>query len=1462
MKRYYYINSLILLLGLIILNSQTSAQTTTAFRKNYDVAIFDLPGNIVEGLTPETYVMAGTNLTFLPIYGTVTELNDTGAINWSFRYSDASIGFQLNDIKKDVGSNQYITCGGSETNAAVFMVLDAAGNVVISKRFSINEADGAWFNRVIKASDGGYVAVGYVTGHDPDGAGPETYFAPINYIDANGDPQTEVIGSPLIVKLDASGNHVWHQVFRYYTASTTTPAERIYNDASFVDVVEVSDGYVAVGNYDVNQHLSATDSDGDDATPTDAIILKTSTAGAITYHKQIDTPDTDPSQNSKHLATVNTTAAGDIIMGGMDNTKELIQKYVGPGGFSNIFSRRFTYPGFLSVTDVSQIYEVNGGTDLATMSMYIQPTGFVFSNAIHRFNPTATSTVFAKRYDFNLISILPRGNKTSDNGYISMSMTAGGANYDYHVIKTDPNGDTPANGCPPVAFTPNADTGPTTSGDPSFTPWVGTPGSNSLTILRQSIAPTPNYVCTKIICSPPQNPTASAAPTTICAGSSTTINGSGSGIGATYNVYTAATGGTNLGSTPLIVSPGTTTTYYIEGVLSSCPSATRDPITITVVNITTSNAGSNQSVCATTATLAGNTVTNGSGVWTLISGAGTITTPGSPNSGVTGLGIGPNVFEWTITNAPCASSTSQVTITGVAAPTTSNAGVNQTLCATSATLAGNALIIGTGTWTLISGAGTITTPTSPNSGVTGLGTGPNVFEWTITNSPCPPSTSQVTITNTGGPTTSNAGVNQSVCATTATLAGNTPTTGNGTWTLISGSGTITTPSSPTSGVTGLSTGPNVFEWTISNSPCTPSTSQVTITGVAAPTTSNAGTNQTICATSTNLAGNTPTIGTGTWTLISGSGTVTTPTSPNSGVTGLGTGPNVFEWTITNSPCPPSTSQVTITNTGGPTTSNAGVNQTLCSTSATLAGNTPTTGTGTWTLISGAGTITTPTSPNSGVTGLGIGPNVFEWTIGNSPCTPSTSQVTITGVAAPTTSNAGTNQTICATSTNLAGNTPTIGTGTWTLISGSGTITTPGSPNSGVTGLGIGPNVFEWTITNTPCTSSSTQVTITYSLGPTVIANSTDTIICQGDTITLTGTGAVSYTWTGGANDGVPFSPGTTTTYIVTGTDANSCSNTDTISVTVNPLPTINVNGINSICNGDSTLLTATGGTSYTWSTSDVTPTVNVTPATTTTYTVTGTDANGCQNIGQITVTVLAPPIAAISGTSTVCDGDVVNLTASGGGTYVWSTGDTTTIINVNPTGTTTYTLIATIGSCIDTTTFTINVTPLPTIILTPSPDTTISLGESADLIASGGTSYTWTPSTDLSCSTCANPVATPDVTTTYCVEATNNGCVDTACVTVIVDINCGEVFVPNAFSPNGDESNDCLKVYNNCIETMVFRVYARWGEIVFEATDVDQCWDGSFKGKDLNNAVFVYTLEATLITGEKISLKGNVSLIR
>src|SRR5207245_1261180 len=143
------------------------------------------------------------------------------------------------------------------------------------------------------------------------------------------------------------------------------------------------------------------------------------------------------------------------------------------------------------------------------------------------------------------------------------------------------------------------------------------------------------------------------------------------------------------------------------------------------------------------------------------------------------------------------------------------------------------------------------------------------------------------------------------------LAGNTPSAGSGAWTVIAGSATVTTPSSPTSGVTGLTVGANTFVWTVTSGSCPTSSDTVTITRDQSPTTANAGSDQTVCATTATLAGNTPTVGSGAWTVIAGSATVTTPSDPTSGVTGLTVGTNTFVWTISNASCPPSRDTVTI-----------------------------------------------------------------------------------------------------------------------------------------------------------------------------------------------------------------------------------------------------------------------------------------------------------------------------------------------------------------------------------------------------------------------------------------------------------------------------------------------------------------------------------------------------------------------
>lgn len=510
---------------------------------------------------------------------------------------------------------------------------------------------------------------------------------------------------------------------------------------------------------------------------------------------------------------------------------------------------------------------------------------------------------------------------------------------------------------------------------------------------------------------------------TICQGSTLNLTCSPTIAAATYawtgpNSFTSAVQNPSIaGATS--VNAGTYSVSYTLGPCTAGPSNTVVAITSTP---TTSNAGPDQTICANTATMAGNTPAAGTGSWTQISGpvTATITTPASPSTTISGITTaGTYVFQWTIANAPCTASADQVNIIRNAVPTTANAGPDQTICASgaSATMAGNTPASGTGTWTQVSGpvTATITTPGSPTTTITGLNTaGTYVFQWTIANAPCTASTDQISVIVNAVPTTANAGPDQTICANTATMAGNTPASGNGTWTQVSGpvTATITTPGSPTTSITGLTTaGTYVFRWTITNAPCTASNDQVNIIRSATPTTANAGPDQTICASgaSATMAGNTPAIGIGAWTQVSGpvTATITTPGSPTTTITGMNTaGTYVFQWLIANAPCTASADQINVIVNSAPTVANAGPDKSVCGTVAAMAGNTPVSGTGTWSQVSGpvTATIVSPSSPTTTITGMTtIGTYVFQWRITNAPCAASADQVNIvTNAAGPIT----------------------------------------------------------------------------------------------------------------------------------------------------------------------------------------------------------------------------------------------------------------------------------------------------------------------------------------------------------------------------------------------------------------------------------------------------------------------------
>ncbi|MBN8681232.1 MAG: hypothetical protein J0L99_01200, partial [Chitinophagales bacterium] len=256
---------------------------------------------------------------------------------------------------------------------------------------------------------------------------------------------------------------------------------------------------------------------------------------------------------------------------------------------------------------------------------------------------------------------------------------------------------------------------------------------------------------------------------------------------------------------------------------------------------------------------------------------------------------------------------------------------------------------------------------------------------------------------------------------------------------------------------------------------------------------------------------------------------------------------------------------------------------------------------------------------------------------------------------------------------------------------------------------IDPSCRPWVGTTLNINSLPTPgITVTETSGTT--AN--DGAICQGASATLTGTGGTAYAWSTGASTAA-VTVNTAGTYTVTVTNANGCTATATTTITVNPLPTPAIavsetSGTTSndgiLCQGFSATLTASGGTSYAWSTSANTAAITVNTAGT--YTVTVTNADGCSATATTTITVNPLPtavttVAETSGTTAndgiICVGASATITASGGTSYAWSTGASTAAITVNPAATTTYTVTVTnANGCSATATRTITVNPLPT----------------------------------------------------------------------------------------------------------------------------------------------------------------------
>lgn len=274
-----------------------------------------------------------------------------------------------------------------------------------------------------------------------------------------------------------------------------------------------------------------------------------------------------------------------------------------------------------------------------------------------------------------------------------------------------------------------------------------------------------------------------------------------------------------------------------------------------------------------------------------------------------------------------------------------------------------------------------------------------------------------------------------------------------------------------------------------------------------------------------------------------------------------------------------------------------------------------------------------------------------------------------------------------------------------------------------------------------CSGVST-ISIATNPNPTISVVASATQVCQGDPVTLTASGANTYTWSPvvGSSSVINVNPTTSTSYSVGGSNSFNCSSGAIVVIVTNPSPTITaVTSDPLICSGSSATLTASGASSFTWNTGPTVSTTVESPLVNTIYTVSGTQ-NNCIGTQTVEVDVFTPSVT-ITGNTVICNGNSSTLTAMGADSYTWLPGFTFPTNVVSPTSNSTYTLVTETNTnnlvCAATTTVAVNVNPTPTVTAVAS-RTSICKGETTTLTANGASSYTWTNSTQNTASIVVN----------------------------------------------------------------------------------------------------------------------------
>lgn len=827
-------------------------------------------------------------------------------------------------------------------------------------------------------------------------------------------------------------------------------------------------------------------------------------------------------------------------------------------------------------------------------------------------------------------------------------------------------------------------------------------------------------------CCPPTMAATSACAGTPAGSATATPVGSASPYTYTWN----PSGQTSQTATGL--TPGTYTVSIVDG--NGCLAT--NTVTVGTLPVPTVTVNS-PSVCA-----GGSAVLNAGGASTYS------WTPSSTLSSSTGASV---------TSTPTA--TTVYTVTGTGANTCTNTATATVTINPTPTLTVNSPTICAGSSAPLNAGGANTYTWSPATGLSST-TGA-----TVTASPTVTTTYTLTGTSVGGCTATTTAIvtvggsptvtvnSATICAgqQTATLTANGATT----YTWSPGTGLSATTGSTVTGTPGSTT---AYTITGANGSCT-ATATATITVNPTPTiTVNSAT---IC------------VGQQTATLTANGATSYTWT-PGTGLSSTNGSP------VTATPG--STTTYTISGTDGNGCTNSVTTAVTVNPLPTVTVNSATICSGGSTTLNANGASTYNWSPGTGLsatTGASVTANPA-----------STQDYTITGTDANGCVSSGTATVTVVSNPSVTVNTATICAGQQTsTLTATGSATYAWSPGTGLsatTGSVVTANpgtTTVYTITGTAGTCTAVNTTTVTVNNPPIITVNSGTICVGQQTATLTANGAVSYSWTPATGLSsttgavVTANPGATTNYTVGGIDGNGCVNIATCSVLVNPLPNVTANS-GLICAGASMNLTANGATTYNWSPGtglSATTGANVTanPGSTTIYTVTGTDANGCISSGTSTVTVVNNPTVTVN-TATICLGQqTATLTANGATSYAWSAGLSSgvgTTVTGTPAVTTSYTVTGTVGTCTAVATTTITVNPLPNI--TAGSNSPVCVNQTLNLNSSNGINYAWNGPNSFTSLT-QNPsisgvtVLASGIYTVTGIDA--NGCVNTNTVNVVVN---------------------------------------------------------------------------------------------